>query len=243
MTAIAASRPTSLPPIALSFAGVLAALAAMVLGVVAPLAVYSISLAAFGLPHVLSELRYVDRRFGRRLGAPTVIVMTALLASIVAARAGVIAHLLAPGFETPLELGLVAALALAAARGGAVTRAAAVGVALLIGALAIVDPFETMVGFSVLHNLTPLGFLWQLAPRSRRPAAMGWGRRGLRWSISSASWSGRSRRTASDRQLPESPRGEKRPATAPPFRRFRIVARGGERLGAGWSQHGVALHT
>ncbi len=173
MTAIAARRASGLAPISLLFTGVLAALAAMVLGVVAPLAVYSISLAVFGLPHVLSELRYVDRRFGRRLGAPTAIVMAALLASIVAARAAVIAHLLAPGFETPLELVLVAALALTAARGGAVTRAAAVGVALVIGALAIADPFETMIGFSVLHNLTPLGFLWQLAPRARRPAVMG----------------------------------------------------------------------
>jgi hypothetical protein len=154
--------------------GVVAALAATVLSVAAPLAVYSLTLAAFGLPHVLSELRYVDRRFGRSLGVARVAVMAALLAAIVTARAAAILHLLRPEIEAPLELALVALLALTAARGGLITRTIAIGVALVIGVLAIVDPFETTVGFSILHNLTPLGFLWQLAPRARRPAVMAW---------------------------------------------------------------------
>jgi len=142
--------------------------------VVAPLAVYSVTLAAFGLPHVLSELRYVDRRFGRRLGLKTVVAMAALLAGIVAARVAGLAHLLRPGTEQPLELGLVALLALTAARGSVAARVAAIGLALVIGLLALADPFETTIGFSILHNLTPLCFLWQLAPRRHRAAVMGW---------------------------------------------------------------------
>ena len=100
--------------------------------------------------------------------------MAALLAGIVTARAAAILHLLRPEIEAPLELALVALLALTAARGLLITRTIAIGVALVIGVLAIVDPFETTVGFSVLHNLTPLGFLRQLAPRARRAAVMAW---------------------------------------------------------------------
>jgi hypothetical protein len=37
--------------------------------VAAPLLAYSVTLASFGAAHVLSELRYVDLRFGRVLGA------------------------------------------------------------------------------------------------------------------------------------------------------------------------------
>jgi hypothetical protein len=40
-------------------AGVLAALGFAMLAVLAPLATYTVSLAAFGLPHVLSELLYI----------------------------------------------------------------------------------------------------------------------------------------------------------------------------------------
>ncbi len=34
--------------------------------VAAPVAVYTVTLAAFGLPHVLAELRFVDLRFSGR---------------------------------------------------------------------------------------------------------------------------------------------------------------------------------
>jgi hypothetical protein len=56
----------------------------------APLAAYTTALAFFGLPHVLSELRYVDRRFGRRLCLSYLAPIAALLAVIVAARACVV---------------------------------------------------------------------------------------------------------------------------------------------------------
>lgn len=155
-------------------AAALGALAAAGLSVAAPLAAYTVTLAAFGLPHVLSELRYVDRRFGRGLGAPTALRIGGMLALIVAARAAGLAHLLPLRVEPPIELGLVAILALTAARGPAPRIAVAMTLAIAVGLMAIVDPFETTVAFSVLHNLTPLGFLWQIAPAARRPAVMGW---------------------------------------------------------------------
>ena len=174
MATLDMNRPLPALTAAGAIAAILATLAATTLSVIAPLAVYSLTLAAFGLPHVLSELRYVDRRFGRGLGLKTVIAMAALLAAIVAARAAGLFHLLRPETEAPLELGLVACLALTAARGGLAAKAVAICVGLAIGLLAMVDPFETTIGFAILHNLTPLGFLWQLAPRRHRAVVMSW---------------------------------------------------------------------
>ena len=57
---------------------------------------YSLTLATFGAAHVLAELRYVDRRFGRRLGIPYVATLAPLLAGAVAARAAGVFGLLDP---------------------------------------------------------------------------------------------------------------------------------------------------
>ena len=70
------------------------------LAVLAPLATYSVTLAVFGLPHVLSELRYIDRRFGRRLDKRFLLPIAVLLQMIVAVRASVVFHV------APLRLGL-----------------------------------------------------------------------------------------------------------------------------------------
>jgi hypothetical protein len=71
----------AVPEIAVMLFGSIVVIAA----VAAPLLVYSLTLAMFGAAHVLSELRYVDRRFGRGLGLPYAAVMGALLAGAVAA--------------------------------------------------------------------------------------------------------------------------------------------------------------
>ena len=160
------------PPKGAALIALVAAMMVAVGCIAAPLAVYSVTLAAFGLPHVLSELRYVDLRFGRSLGRRTLTAMALLLAAIIACRTAGVVGGLRPEVEQPLELGLVALLALTAARGQPSAIILAIGVALVVGVLAIVDPFEAMVGFAVLHNLTPLGFLWQLAPPRRRPQVM-----------------------------------------------------------------------
>jgi hypothetical protein len=161
--------------VALAIAG---ALGFAAFAVAAPLAVYTVTLALFGLPHVLSELRYVDRRFGRRVGWPLLGLLAGLLAVIAAARAALVFHVMSAPVEVPLELGLVALLALSVARGSITQRAMALAVALAIGTAAALAPFDTAVTLAVLHNLTPLGLLWQLAPPERRwrvmtPAVLG----------------------------------------------------------------------
>jgi hypothetical protein len=144
----------------------------LVLAILAPLATYSVTLAAFGLPHVLSELRYVDRRFGRRIVWQILLPVAVLLPLIVAMRACVVFHLAAPDVGVPAELGGVAILALACARGSLPQRALALLVAGVLGGATFLSPYTTAVSLSVLHNLTPLGFLWQVAPRQERPRVM-----------------------------------------------------------------------
>src|ERR1700722_3343232 len=136
--------------------------------VVAPLLVYSAALEMFGAAHVLSELRYVDRRFGRRLGIPYAAAIGPLLAGVVAARAGGVSVFLDPQTAMMLELSFVVALALSAAKGGILQQALAVGVALALGVATLVSPFDTAISLSILHNLMPLAFLWEISrPGSR----------------------------------------------------------------------------
>jgi hypothetical protein len=138
----------------------------------APLAAYTVALAFFGLPHVLSELRYVDRRFGRRLPPALLAQIAALLCVIVAARACVVFGAAPASVGAPVELGSGALLALLCARGGVARKAVALSVAGAIGGATMIAPFTTSVAVAILHNFTPLGFLWQIAPRGARPRVM-----------------------------------------------------------------------
>lgn len=144
------------------------------LAIQAPLATYTVALAVFGLPHVLSELRYVDRRFGRRLERRFLLPILALLPLIVAIRASVVFHLVPVEVGIPAELGGVAMLALTCARGPAGRKVLALLVGGTIGAATAIAPYATAITLAVLHNLTPLGFLWQIAPPARRGRIMGW---------------------------------------------------------------------
>jgi hypothetical protein len=143
----------------------------------APLAAYTTALAFFGLPHVLSELRYVDRRFGRRLSLSHLAPIAALLAVIVAARACVVFGAAPAEIGAPVELCAGAMLALVCARGASTRaswtrKAVALSVAGAIGVATMIAPFTTSVAVAILHNFTPLGFLWQIAPRPARPRVM-----------------------------------------------------------------------
>lgn len=167
--ALPLAPPLSARPAALCLAGLLAFAA---VAVAAPLAAYTVTLAAFGLPHVLSELRYVDRRFGRRIARNILTAMALLLPIIVAIRSCVVFHVVPAEWGVPAELTGVVVLALACARGPLRQRVAALAAAVTLGTAALVSPFVTAAGLSILHNLTPLGFLWQLAPRALRPRVM-----------------------------------------------------------------------
>lgn len=145
----------------------------VVLALLLPLATYTVSLAAFGLPHVLSELRYVDRRFGRRMARQILVAAAIVLPVIVTIRCCAVFHLIPANLGVPAELAGVAVLALVCARGSSMQTCVALFVAAMLGLATALSPFTTAISLSILHNLTPLGFLWQIAPRTQRPGVMG----------------------------------------------------------------------
>ncbi|MBL9086078.1 MAG: hypothetical protein JNM10_02960 [Planctomycetia bacterium] len=153
------ARPAPLPPAAAVVAYVAGA---ALLASAAPLLAYAGSLALFGAPHALAELRYVDGRFGAGLASRRGLAIAGVLAVVVALRALVLLGQ-APALDAfVLELGLVALLAFLVvpslvARPGRAGLAFAVGAAIALGSL--LDPLLTVVVLALLHNATPVGFL------------------------------------------------------------------------------------
>lgn len=141
----------------------------------APLWVYALSLAAFGLPHVLTELRYVDERFALRTTARVRHGLVLLLLAIVAVRFAGLGGVGTTPLRIGLELALGTALVLWPLQQCGV-RSLAPGL-LLAAALAFgtaTAPATTMVLFALLHNLTPIGLLAErLRGRDRHRALLG----------------------------------------------------------------------
>src|SRR5262245_6156770 len=68
---------------------------------VAPLAAFVLMISAFGLPHVLYELRYVDERFSARAPRSALALIGGLLAVIAAGRVANGAHLIPAAVFVP----------------------------------------------------------------------------------------------------------------------------------------------
>lgn len=156
-------KTTAVATLAIAGLGVATALAAAM----APLWVYALSLACFGLPHVLTELRYVDERFAGRLTARVRSGLVLLLLAIVAVRVAGLGGVGSTELRVGLELGLGAALVawpLQQCRAGALWPGLLLASLLALGVATA--PATTMVLFALLHNLTPIGFL---AERLRGP--------------------------------------------------------------------------
>lgn len=142
--------------------------------VIAPLWTYALSLALFGLPHVVTELRYVDERFARRSGARLVTLLVAGLLAIAALRAAGVAGFGTAPTRAAIELlagGVLIAMLLPRLRARGTGFAALGGSILALSILAAaLAPLDALVVFALLHNLTPVGFLAERlrgAPRRR----------------------------------------------------------------------------
>jgi len=164
--------PLPSTPRALLILGAFALLAAG-----APLASYTVSLALFGGAHILTELRYVEARFGRGplLRAPLLLGLglggVALLRALKAT--GLWSDVTVPEL---LLVALLSALALPTLR-EAGPRALVVGLGVtggLLVALAL-DPIVLLFVLAAAHNWTPLGFLAEALPRPHRRRALGLG--------------------------------------------------------------------
>jgi hypothetical protein len=138
-----------------------------------PLLVYTTTLAAFGLPHVLLELDYITRRFGTRLDRQLVSLWVMLLIAVVVVRLLDVIGLPVLGGREVWELGLLVALAATVVPALAPTprrvRAVAATVLVLLIIGWIVEPITALGLLAVLHTLTPIGFLAErLQGRDRR---------------------------------------------------------------------------
>ena len=143
-----------------------------------PLLVYGTTLAAFGLPHVFAELRYVALRFGGRWPRKFVGTVTVLLAGIVTLRVLQMTGHLTVRLGKPAELGLVAVLAAVALpvlwRRGALSTLLGV---LVIGGVAwgaSTMPVYTALVLAILHNFTPVGFFYEALRGARRRRILLW---------------------------------------------------------------------
>ena len=137
-----------------------------------PLLVYGTTLAAFGLPHVVAEMRYVYHRFRIRWSKGYIFTTGCVLAAIVFTRILLWVQLISPGVAKPLELGLVASLVALTLpvlwrKGVGVT---AIGVCLLVGVAwgTATVPIATALFLAVLHNFTPVGFFYEVLPKPKR---------------------------------------------------------------------------
>lgn len=163
----------TLPSVDRRFAGLVAiwiavAIVSVVSVVVAPLAAFVLMISAFGLPHVLYELRYVDERFSARTSSLALSVIGVLVGAIALGRIANSTHWLSADIFVPLEFALGAALAFTAAAFMRANRflGALIGVAFAVGA--IYAPVATFVTWAWLHNLTPLGFVAEITEGDER---------------------------------------------------------------------------
>jgi hypothetical protein len=150
-----------------------AAVAVAFAGAVAlPLATYTTVLALFGFAHVASELRYVDCRFGARLGGRLPgqlgIVLGFAVVVRLAGMQGWLPASLATGLEVLSGAALIGLVCLRMRRHCWL----AVAVASVLAAGAIGAPFETLLLLAVAHNLTPLAFLAEALRGRRRRVAL-----------------------------------------------------------------------
>jgi len=156
----------------LCLAGVLGVVVAFVTAVALPLATYTTVLALFGFAHVASELRYIDHRFGARLGGGLAGTLALLLGVAVLLRLAGMRGWLDPLLAVGLEVGLGAILMGVTIRRMRQRRWIAVAAALVLVAGALLAPFETLLCFAIAHNLTPLGFLAEVLRGGERRWAL-----------------------------------------------------------------------
>lgn len=161
----------SLNPVQFMPVGVFAAAVILmtIIGVsIAPIATYVLMISAFGLPHVIYELRYCDERFSARTSRGLLLVLGALVGVIALLRVANGAHWLSSPVFVPIELGLGATLALVAAWWMKERRwlGALIGVAFAVGATYF--PLETFLAWAWLHNLTPMGFIAEITDGDER---------------------------------------------------------------------------
>jgi hypothetical protein len=134
-----------------------------------PLLSTTAAFACFGAAHVVVELRYVAARFQTHLARRIWWQLGAVLAAIVVVRGAVGAGMVPSSTAAAIELWLAgAALAIGVRASGSRPLVGGAAVAAIVVGAALF-PLHTLLLLSVLHNITPIGFVVErAAPASRR---------------------------------------------------------------------------
>ncbi|MCU0516929.1 MAG: hypothetical protein MUC60_08690 [Oscillatoria sp. Prado101] len=151
-------------------------LACAIASVALPLATYTLTLAAFGLAHVLTELRYVDARFNPRTGRDLRFGIAQLLLIIVTLRTLLVLGFLSSSAWVIMELTCVVTLIalVVPVLASKSWRLAGFGISAIVAITAgtLAAPALTFAILSVAHNITPVGFIAERLLGERRRNAM-----------------------------------------------------------------------
>ncbi len=144
-------------------AATLLILTAAFVSVAFPLATYTLTLASFGLAHVLTELRYLDLRFRQRVDFDLQIKIFILLLVIVNLRISQLIGVIHSSISVCLELicviGLVALVIPTLKAKDRKLEILGILVCTILFAGVFWIPILMMVLLAVLHNITPVGFI------------------------------------------------------------------------------------
>lgn len=134
-----------------------------ILSVAFPLATYTLTLATFGLTHVLTELHYVNNRFRQRLNNHLQIQISQLLFLIICVRSLQIFDIIPSWVGILLELGFVVGLVVIVIPILAKKDWRLGILGMTLSAILTMGIFWsaslTLLLFTVLHNITPVGFI------------------------------------------------------------------------------------
>jgi hypothetical protein len=141
------------------------------LALMAPVPLYIVALALFGLPHVVWEMAFVKSRYGARWPLRWWHALWVVLAAV--------------GWVSPpwvaasdiATLALIGAIVVCAPRGTGIAArlVGAAGSLALAGLLAAGEPVVALLWLSLLHNFTPLLLAWDLAREDATQRAVAWG--------------------------------------------------------------------
>ena len=151
-------------------------LTAAFLSVAFPLATYTLTLASFGLAHVLTELRYVNYRFNQRLNIDLQRKIIVLLLIIVNLRISELLGILNSSIIVSLELVCVIGLVMLVIPILTVKNwklgILGILICIILSAGVFWIPTLMMLILAVLHNLTPIGFIAERLRGLRRKFAL-----------------------------------------------------------------------
>jgi hypothetical protein len=142
-----------------------------------PLGTYVLSMALFGLPHVLIEMRYIQSAFQQRLSVNLWQNIILLLATIVVLRCLNLGGLLGGNLSKSLELltviGLVISISPTLWQHSRSHGILAITIGIGIATGIYLSPATTLLGLAILHNLTPIGFMADRFTGKQRHWALG----------------------------------------------------------------------